>query len=94
MPLLLPHQDGRQANESGGRCRVGRVRPWPGGRHLHRWAVVGVIREMWLCECGQGDPPEHYICSVCGDDWPDCECVSGGREAGQEGATDGVPDEV
>lgn len=27
-----------------------------------------------LCDCGQGDPPEHVICSACGDDWDECEC--------------------
>jgi hypothetical protein len=28
------------------------------------------------CDCGQGDPAIHEICSVCGDDWPDCSCVA------------------
>lgn len=32
------------------------------------------LRVPWLCECGQGDPPEHVICSACGDDWDECDC--------------------
>jgi hypothetical protein len=28
----------------------------------------------WECECGQGHPPVHDICSFCGDDWGTCDC--------------------
>lgn len=36
---------------------------------------VAHTRELTtICDCGQGDPPEHEICLDCGDDLPGCSC--------------------
>lgn len=40
----------------------------------HDGEIEAPTRVPILCECGQGDPPEHVICSECGDDWDDCVC--------------------
>jgi hypothetical protein len=31
--------------------------------------------QRWECDCGQGDPPVHEICSFCGEDWGTCNCT-------------------
>jgi protein gp37 len=36
--------------------------------------LVNVAKATTVCECGQGDPPEHEICTACGDDVPGCSC--------------------
>jgi protein gp37 len=38
--------------------------------------VNNAAKETTICDCGQGDPPEHEICLDCGDDSPGCRCFN------------------
>lgn len=34
---------------------------------------------LWECDCAQGDPAVHVICSGCGNDNGECDCPGGER---------------